>query len=194
MDKTALYNTKKSLIAQNLGQALEHILPLLEDRNYFVIHERIRKIRDDYHLMLDYMRQGYPDPSRSDVYLSLLRRLDRLTNEATLMMRAMRDGRTGNFVSKAVHETQPFSVIVQQMEDFVSEVALLGLSEGDEQERSRKLYQEHHDVISSLFDRVSSRKPTRCPCHREMRAFFFCMAWRAIPSPLSKIHRKLGSL
>lgn len=168
MDKTALYNTKKSLIAQNLGQALEHILPLLEDRNYFVIHERIRKIRDDYHLMLDYMRLGYPDPSRSDVYLSLMRRLDRLTNEATLMMRAMRDGRTGNFVSKASHETQPFSVIVQQMEDFVSEVALLGLSEGDEQERSRKLYQEHHDVISSLFDRVSFSRQW----HTDDREFF----------------------
>ena len=29
---------------------------------------------------------------------------------------------------------------------------------------------------------------------REMRAFFSCMAWRGIPSPLSKHHRRLDSL
>ena len=39
-----------------------------------------------------------------------------------------------------------------------------------------------------------SRKPTRCRRHREMRAFFSCMAWRGIPSPLSKHHRRLDSL
>ena len=30
------------------------------------------------------------------------------------------------------------------------------------------------------------------PCHREMRIFFSCMTWRAIPSPLSKLHRVLA--
>ena len=34
----------------------------------------------------------------------------------------------------------------------------------------------------------------RCPRHREMRAFFSCLTWRAIPSPLSKLKRKLDSL
>ena len=34
----------------------------------------------------------------------------------------------------------------------------------------------------------------RCTRHREMRAFFSCMVWRAIPSPLSKLHRRLVSL
>ncbi len=168
MDKTIIYNTKKSLIAKNLGQALEHIHPLSEDRCYVSLHERIAKIRDDYHLMLDYLRQGYPDPSRSDVYLSLLRRLDRVTNEATLMMRALRDNRTGNYVSKAAQEAQPFSAIVHQMEDFVSEVALLGLSEGDEQERGKQLYQEHHTMMSSLFDRVSFSRQW----HTDDREFF----------------------
>ena len=40
----------------------------------------------------------------------------------------------------------------------------------------------------------SSRKPMRCPRHREMRAFVFCVAWRAFASPLSKLHRRLDSL
>ena len=34
----------------------------------------------------------------------------------------------------------------------------------------------------------------RCPRHREMRAFFSCLTWRAIPSPLSKLKRRLDTL
>ena len=32
------------------------------------------------------------------------------------------------------------------------------------------------------------------PLHREMMAFFSCLAWRAITSPLSKVKRRLDSL
>ena len=42
--------------------------------------------------------------------------------------------------------------------------------------------------------RRSSRKPRRRPRPRELRAFFSCMAWRAIPGPLSKRKRSLDSL
>ena len=34
----------------------------------------------------------------------------------------------------------------------------------------------------------------RCPRHHEMRAFFSCLTWRAIPSPLSKLKRRLDTL
>ena len=34
----------------------------------------------------------------------------------------------------------------------------------------------------------------RRPRHREMRAFFSCLAWRVITSPLSKVKRRLVSL
>ena len=40
----------------------------------------------------------------------------------------------------------------------------------------------------------SSRKPLRRRRPRELRAFFSCMAWRAIPGPLSKRKRRLDSL
>ena len=42
--------------------------------------------------------------------------------------------------------------------------------------------------------RPNSRKPTRCLRHCELRAFSSCMAWRAIPSPLSKLKIRLDSL
>ena len=34
----------------------------------------------------------------------------------------------------------------------------------------------------------------RHPGHREMRAFFSFLTWRAIPSPLSKLKRRLDTL
>ena len=34
----------------------------------------------------------------------------------------------------------------------------------------------------------------RRPRHREMRAFFSCLDWRAIPGPLSKLKRRLDTL
>ena len=34
----------------------------------------------------------------------------------------------------------------------------------------------------------------RHPGHRDMKALFSCMAWRTIPSPLSKMKRRLDSI
>ena len=42
--------------------------------------------------------------------------------------------------------------------------------------------------------RRSSRKPRRRPRPGELRAFYSCMAWRAIPGPFSKLKRRLDSL
>ena len=43
-------------------------------------------------------------------------------------------------------------------------------------------------------DEKVARKPLRRPRPRELRAVSSCMAWRAIPCPLSKRKRRLDSL
>ena len=40
---------------------------------------------------------------------------------------------------------------------------------------------------------LAAAMTTRRPSPHEMRAFCCCMAWRAILSPLSKLHRRLDS-
>ena len=57
------------------------------------------------------------------------------------------------------------------------------------------------EVPASLEVRPSSVAPDPAesrgappPRPRELRAFFSCMAWRAIPGPLSKRKRRLDSL
>ena len=51
-----------------------------------------------------------------------------------------------------------------------------------------------HERTEEFFLEVGeARIPTKRPSPHEMRAFFCCMAWRAILSPLSKLHRRLDS-
>ena len=52
----------------------------------------------------------------------------------------------------------------------------------------------HHTSWENPQWRRSSRKTTRCPRQGEMGAFFSCLTWRAIPGPLSKLHRRIDSL
>ena len=80
MDKNAIYRTKLCLIRHDLGGALETIRPLMEDLAYARLHDTITQVDGDYQRMLSYLRQGYPDPSRDKMYLSLLRKLDRCVN------------------------------------------------------------------------------------------------------------------
>ncbi len=154
MDKNAIYTAKKHLIAKDLGGALQALQPLLTDTTYSSLHERITQIGEDYKLMLDYMRQGYNDPSRDEVYVTLLRKLDRTTNEATRLIRTRKDLRISSYASRAAATPPHYPTLSQQLNDFVSDVALLSLEEGDTTERSQSLYQSHHQLMSRLFEHI----------------------------------------
>ena len=154
MDKNAIYQTKIALIDKNLGKALKAIHSLMDDRFYAELHERIRKIDDDYRLMLSYLRQGYPDPSRDQLYLSLLRKLDRLTNEATLLTRIGSDGRLLQILERNKKSIVSTSSLAKGIEDYVSELALIELEEGDTSARSRQLHEAHHQLITSAFEQI----------------------------------------
>ncbi len=155
MDKNAIYNTKKCLIDNNLGGALKAISPLLEDLTYAQLHEKITKISEDYRLMLNYMRQGYPDPERSTLYKTLLRKLDRVTNEASRLLRIQKDPQIKIYANKSMGFSKSKGEVIQLLENYVSETALLTLEEEDTSEQATKIYQAHYDLMSSLFVEVS---------------------------------------
>ena len=152
MDKTAIYNAKKSLIDKHLGSALSSISPLLNHPAYQPLHEPIIKLREDYELMLQYMRKGYPDPQREQVYLSLLRKLDRLTNEAARIMRQVKDP---HHIHHTATPPLAHSELSRRIEDHVSEIAMLSLDDNDATINSRQLYENHHRLMSQLFEHLS---------------------------------------
>ena len=147
MDKKAIYNTKKQLINKNLGGALDAITPLLNLHDYSCLHERISTIRDDYQRMLSYMRQGYPDPSRNQLYLSLLRKLDRLANDAALIQRTQGMHNAIGNAAELSHNT-----IAEHLQDYVSEKALDSL--GMASQESKAIHADHHRFMSNLFNQI----------------------------------------
>ena len=150
MDKKAIYNSKKQLINKNLGGALEAIGTLLSHQAYASLHERITDIQEDYHRMLNYMRQGYPDPSRNHLYLSLLRKLDRITNDAALIQRMQRPLQKYDV---AAAQSLSRSAITHKLEDDVSELALIGLGMGTRE--SDEIHASHHQFMATLFEQLS---------------------------------------
>ena len=106
MDKKAIYNCKKQLIQNNLGDALKAISELKNNHYYSSLHERISKIQDDYHLMLSYYRNGFPDPSRDCLYNSLLRKLDRIANDAALIQRLILYPSKPDFIKRRMKSNQ----------------------------------------------------------------------------------------
>ena len=151
MDKKAIYNSKRHLIEKNLGEALKAIAPLSGDFLYAPLHERISNLTSDYDLMLSYMRNGYPDPSRRKLYLELLRKLDRTVNDAALIQRMQRDSSCRRFSINISQHQYSHTEIKQRLEEFVGEVAMLNLAEGDTASRSDTLYHEHHELMSNIF-------------------------------------------
>ena len=154
MDKTAIYKAKKSLILQNLGQALHEITPLLSDYSYSALHERISNIKSDYELMLSYMRQGYADPSRDQVYRSLLRRLDGVVNEANFKRKCANNARLSSYLSKVSQFSVTPHVINKTLEDYVSDLALNGLHGFSHNEDEQQIQLRHHTFISHLFEQI----------------------------------------
>ena len=71
------------LIADNrLGAALIVFKSLLDDRIFVQLTERYEKIKGDYDLLLSYMQQSYEDPSRGQLFSSLLSKLYKLNADA----------------------------------------------------------------------------------------------------------------
>jgi Tfp pilus assembly protein PilF len=167
MDKKAIYNCKKQLIDKNLSGALKAITPLLNDYAYSSLCERIINIRDDYELMLSYFRQGFPDPSRNSLYVSLLRRLDRLVNDAALIQRTHNTPIHG-FTNSPTNIAFQTKLIKQTLEAYISETAILGLNEPSSSNHSDVIHQEHHEFMSKLFEAL-------CHCrqwHQDEQAFY----------------------
>ena len=151
MDAKAIYNTRRLIKAHQLGKAIEEIGKLEDNRVYAPLLERISKIRSDYQLMVDYWKKGYPDPQRSQLYLSLLRKLDRLTNDAALLRKLNHDVSMSGVKARIEAFDTSQAHVRRVLEGFVSDVALLEFEPNPEQ-RSKAIYRTHLEDITALFE------------------------------------------
>ena len=153
MDRKAFQIIRKHLYRGELGVALNKMTPLLQTLRNAQLNERQQKISHDHQLIIDYLRQGVNDPQRDELYAQLLRKADVLaynieTQQAINDLKAFSDAQL-RIRNSALNLDQ----IKPSLEQFVGNVALLEFEPAEKREElSRQIYQQHHDLVSCVFD------------------------------------------
>ena len=153
----ALRDIRQLVFDRELGSAIsaqENFLftyPLQHER------ETLNGIKADYQLMSDYWRRGYSDPERERVYAQLLCRMYVLTTNTAIRYQIRNTAFLRSVYSRTRASRSDWSVqaLRRDMENFVSEVAVLELEPEQAREAKRtKLYEEHFQLQSDLFDYI----------------------------------------
>lgn len=140
---------------KNLGDILPRITSFFQTDTLTSLKEQLEDIKNDYGLMLDYMSRGFQDPKRQNVYDTLLIRTDRLLNNCLLKL-------TVSNVS--IYNQLSFTVssfdtdhdhIKGMLENFVTDIAMLGLEPEKEQvEKAKSIYAEHQLYMDQFFNTI----------------------------------------
>lgn len=153
----SLKNVFSLLKKRNLSAAINELEAFLSVHPHQVNTDRLHALRTDYQLMADYWKRGFKDPQLPSLYQTLLQRMYVLCANIS---KHYAIGHT-SFLSSIylrIHMTardwSPQNVR-EELETFVSEIALLELEPANKREAGRKaLYQQHQHQMNVLFDYI----------------------------------------
>ena len=117
--------------------------------------EKLETLRSEYDLMADYWMQGATDPERDGQYNKLLQRIYVLMANIAIHRHLSATSFLQQLHSNARLTWHPMNLetIRQEMENFVSEVAMLELEpEHTRKEKSLTLYKAHQQQMNQLFN------------------------------------------
>lgn len=139
---------------RDLWRAIKHM------ENYLALHphqinsDRLFAIKTDYQMMMDYWRKGYKDPQQPQQYEKLLHRMYVLYANVTTNARVLQSPLLASLLMKVHMSPRDWSIQVvrEQLESFVSDIAMLDLEpKHTAQERRKNLHRQHHQLLSELF-------------------------------------------
>ena len=145
------------LLERNLGEAIVAMDNFLAVHPHQINTDRLVAIRTDYQLMADYWRRGFKDPQLPQLYDNLLRRMYVLyANMASnYTMRHMPYLSSLFYKGHMTARDWSPQVVKEELESFVSDVALLDLEPPHTSESKRQeLYARHHNQMVELFDNI----------------------------------------
>lgn len=134
-----------------------------EMENYLALHphqinsDRLYAIRADYQMMIDYWRKGYKDPQINELYIKLLQRMYMLLANVVIKTRSLQSPLLASLFIKANLSPRDWSVQVvrEQLETFVSDIALLELEPPHTiAERRKQLFQQHYQLLNEVFAHI----------------------------------------
>ena len=145
------------LEARNLSAAINGLESFLSVHPNQINSDRLHAVRTDYQLMADYWKRGFKDPQLPALYQSLLQRL------YVLCANISRSYAIGhNSFLSSIYLRQHMSArdwspqnIREELEAFVSDVAILELEPPQQREtKQRELYRQHQHDMNVLFDQI----------------------------------------
>lgn len=136
-----------------LGEALSRTRTFLKSFQYDSLVPRLEEIESDYKLMCDFLKKGYHDDKRQDLYDKLLVKLYTLLRDIELDFRRVHDPSVISYApAKPVMELN-VETVKHKLESFVSNVAMASLDpEGERDATLKNLYADHYQYIQSLFN------------------------------------------
>lgn len=157
MDKNELkqFSVALRLVeGKDLGAALDIILPYVESHPYVPYSEDVKDIKENFRLMLHYMELGVEDDMRESMYNDMLDKLKGGIRNLRSDYRRRNVDFYKDAYSRASVKTNSFSekAIRMQMEDFVSDLAMLQLESAEKRDKmADKLYLSHYSFMQALF-------------------------------------------
>ena len=117
--------------------------------------EKLETLKSQYDLMADYWMQGAVDPDRDEQYLKLLQRVYVLLANIAIHRHLSATSFLQQLHRNARQTGRPMNLeaVRQEMENFVSEVAMLEFEpEHTRKEKSKTLYKTHQQQMNQLFN------------------------------------------
>ena len=126
---TSLQRIYMQLRAGNVGLAIMELETYLMAWPNQQSHEKLETLKSEYNLMTDYWTQGATDPERDEQYLRLLQRVCILLANIAIHRHLSATSYLQQLHRNARQTGRPMNLeaIRQEMENFVSEVAMLQL-------------------------------------------------------------------
>lgn len=152
---TSLQRIYSQLHAGNAGLAIMELDTYLMAWPNPQSREKLETLKSEYDLMADYWIQGVTDPERDEQYRRLLQRIYVLVANIAIHRHISATSFLQQLHRNARQSGHPMNLeaIRQEMEGFVSEVAMLELEpEHTRKEKSAALYKAHQQQMNLLFN------------------------------------------
>lgn len=152
---TSLERIDSQLRAGNAGLAIMELDTYLMAWPNPQSREKLETLKSEYDLMADYWIQGITDPERDEQYRRLLQRIYVLMANIAIHRHISATSFLQQLHRNARQSGRPMNLetIRQEMEGFVSEVAMLELEpEHTRKEKSAALYKAHQQQMNLLFN------------------------------------------
>lgn len=153
----ALERIFQQLIAGNAGLAIAEVETYLAAWPNPQTEEKLRSVKEEYHLMEGYWLKGVKDPQLDTQYQRLLQRIYVLCANIAIY----RHMRSSSYLSALYTEARrpgfawSFDDIRREMEGYVSDVALLELEpEHLRKEKSLDIHRRHQQRMNALFNYI----------------------------------------